>query len=381
MKRLKSISIFMVIDIMLSFMYCPVVNAEEKPAEARVVAVGDNLIHSRVITSGKQEDGTYNYDEMYEYYKEYLESYDLKVVNQETVFVENDKDFSGYPTFGGPEEVGSALIDAGFNMATTATNHVMDKGIDAVWYSYLFWTGYGIEPVGTYTNRETYNVQTGKYTTDRASYANINGIRISMLNYTYGTNGISIPEEYKWMIGTLYDKELIKSEMEWAKSNSDILIVFPHWGTEYRHTPDSSQLEWAQFFADNGADIIIGTHPHVVEPLEYIEASDGDLVPCYYSLGNFISNQNEVPRMLGAAATFTIVKDDSGASVKDVKAVPTITHISSYSEKFYAKSLYDYTKEEESVHRMRRVKGSEFSIDNLWNLWYSVFSEEETTDF
>lgn len=382
--KIKVRRIFLYMMVLLFVSTSVPVYAEDGDSDVsqiRVCAVGDNLIHSRVYKSGMNEDGTRDYSDMYRFYDRYLDGYDICVVNQETVFVEDEKNFSGYPTFGGPKEIGNALIDAGFNVVTTATNHIMDKGIDAVWYSHRFWTNWGIEPVGTYVYEEWYDADTGETTNNRAIFITRNNIRIGMLNYTYGTNGIKIPDDYKWMIGTLDDKELIKREVQWADKRCDVLIVFPHWGIEYQYKPSKSQKEWAQFFADNGADVIIGTHPHVVEPLEYIESSSGKKVPCYYSLGNFISNQSEVPRMLGAAATFTIVKDGDNVEIKDVSAVPTVTHITSYSEKFYAKCLFDYTAEEESSHRLRRIKGSEFSIDNLWKLWYNVFTEEQTGNF
>ncbi len=381
MRKRKFISLIMIVSLLFGWCYILPASAEGVTSEVRVCAVGDNIAHSRVIKSGQNEDGTFDYSELYKYYDDYLDDYDVCIVNQETVFVEDDSDISSYPCFGTPEELGLALLDAGFNTVTTATNHVMDKGIDDLIYSHKFWTSWGIEPVGTYTYEETLDMKTGDYTENRAVYKEVNGIRLGLLNYTYGTNGIPIPDDYDYTIGTLYDKDLIKQEMEFARDRCDVLIVFPHWGVEYKYKPNNEQIEWAQFFADNGADIIIGTHPHVIEPLEYITSVDGRIVPCYYSLGNFMSNQDEVPRTLGAAASFTIVKNGEEFNIKNIKAIPTVTHISSYSEKFYAKALEDYTEEEEANHRMRRVKGEEFSIDKLWELWYSVFSKEQTGSF
>lgn len=377
MKKSKFISIVLSIVIMLSAITTMRVNAQSKQT-VKVLAVGDNLIHKRVIQSGIKEDGSMDYSDIYRYFARYNEDYDLRVINQETLFVEDKRDFSGYPRFGGPKEIGNAVLDAGFNAITTATNHVLDKGLKGLEYSHCFWTNWGIDPVGTYTNNQYYDMDTGEYVDYRAVFFNKNGIRVGMLNYTYGTNGMTIPEEYSWMVSMLDDKDRIAEEMKYVKSKCDALIVFPHWGIEYQYKPSTEQKEWAQFFADNGADVIIGTHPHVIEPLEYIETEDGRQVPCYYSLGNFISNQDEVPRMLGAVALFTIKKTGDKVEITDVKVTPTITHISKYSEEFYAESLYDYTEKEASQHRMRRIKGDAFSIENLWKLWYSVFTEEQT---
>lgn len=381
MKKIRVIRALMILVAIFTLYASEQVQAKEDITKVRVCAVGDNIVHKRIIESGLQEDGSRDYTDMYRYYAEYLKDYDICVVNQETVFVEDEKDFSWYPRFGSPKEIGLALMDAGFNTVTTATNHVMDKGIDSLDYSHAFWTGWGIDPVGTYVYKKTFDLGTGDYTENRAIFMGVNDIRVGLLNYTYGTNGIPVPEDYKYMVAMLEDKEKIKREMKWAKAKCDVLIVFPHWGIEYKYEPSSSQREWAQFFADNGADVIIGTHPHVIEPLEYINKSDGTSIPCYYSLGNFMANQDEVPRMLGAAATFTLVKDGDSVTVEDVMAVPTVIHVSSYSESFYAKQLWDYTPEEAEQHRMRRVRGDAFSIDNLWELWNSVFRNKQTGRF
>lgn len=380
MKR-TVVSVVLVIALLFSWRNTTVAKEQEEVSKVRVCAVGDNIAHKRVTQSGLKDDGTRDYTDIYRYYNEYLKDYDICVVNQETVFVEDENEFSAFPKFGGPEEMGLALMDAGFNMVTMATNHVLDKGYEAMIDSRLFWIGWGIDPVGVYGYEYFYDLDDNSYTKARLIRWKTNGIRVGFLNYTYGTNGQLLPEGYKWMLGTLDSKDVVEKELKCAREHCDVVMVFVHWGEEYQYKPNAYQREWAQFFADNGADVIIGTHPHVVQPLEYITVSDEKSVPCYYSLGNFISNQDEVPRMLGAAATFTIVKDGDRVTIEDVLAVPTVTHISCYSEEFYAKQLYDYTNEEAEQHRMRRVKGTAFSIDNLWELWNSVFHNKQTGRF
>lgn len=229
---MKKIGLMLSMFVLIFSIDISVVNAAEADVqEVRLCAVGDNIVHSRIIKSGEQEDGTRDYSDIYRYYDEYLDDYDVCIVNQETVFVEDESDFSAYPRFGGPEEIGIALMDSGFNVVTTATNHVLDKGYDALWDYHHFWTGWGIEPVGTYTNSETYDLETGEYVNARAVYMTRNGIKIGMLNYTYGLNGQEyvLDNDHKYMVATLYDKELIKSEMEFVRDRCDVLIVFPHW--------------------------------------------------------------------------------------------------------------------------------------------------------
>ena len=138
---------------------------------------------------------------------------------------------------------------------------------------------------------------------------------ISFLNYTYGLNGFVATED--WMVDLLDDKDRIADDIARAKACSDILIVFAHWGTEYMFEPVQDQLDWAQFFADEGVDVIIGGHPHVLEPLDVVTGKNGNKMICYYSLGNFISHQSNNYQMLGGMASLTITKDDDGTRVTE----------------------------------------------------------------
>ena len=197
-----------------------------------------------------------------------------------------------------------------------------------------------------------------------------------MLNYTYGLNGFVLPSGKEYLVDTLYDKEKIIDDLNYAKNNSDFIIVFPHWGTEYTLTETTEQENWASFFAENGADLIIGAHPHVIEPLKIITTSSGKEVPVYYSLGNFISNQDEVTRMLGALAEVTLVYDNGTVYVKSYKATPIVTHITKGQKSFETFLLEDYSDDLASTHKLS------LSLDKLWSIWNKVFSveEERTTE-
>lgn len=337
------------------------------PITIDLVAVGDNLIHSMVIKSADKINGNLNYDYMYEHIKKYISEADIKVINQETVLVNDSNSYSGYPTFGSPTAIGDAVRNVGFNVITHATNHSYDKKQTGIMDSINYWKQYeNITMLGMHDSQEDY---------ETIKVVNYEGINVAMVNYTYGLNGFVLPEDKQYLVDTLYDENKIKKDLEWAECNSDITIVFVHWGNEYQLKQNSEQERLAQMMADSGADLIVGAHPHVIQPLEVIVSDDGKEVPVYYSLGNFISNQDQVERMLGALAQVSITKDETGTYVDTYDVMPIVTHISNYSEKFIVYALSDYTEDLASAHRLRRVIGSKMSIDYLNEVWNSVFSE------
>lgn len=325
--------------------------------DVTIVVAGDNLIHSTVIKSGKQSDGSYVYDDMYSEISDYIKGFDLAVINQETPLIADEAKYSGYPMFGSPLSIGDAVVNAGFDVVTQATNHAIDKGEAGISDSIDFWRSKKIPIIGI-----------KKEPIDSFIVKEVNGVKIGMCNFTYGLNGLSKPKGKDWIVDDLNNDVLVRETIANVKAVSDVVIVFTHWGTEYVYTPNTYQVERAKFIAECGADVIVGTHPHVVQPLVEITCDDGRKVPCYYSLGNFISSQDEVPRMLGALAEITIKKDGTITC----KATPIVTHISTYSEYFKTYLLKDYTIELEQKHRLRRVKGSSFSIENLTELWNEV---------
>ncbi len=274
----------------------PEVPEEEKRKEYNVslVMVGDALYHSGVYNDGLQSDGTYNYDSQLADVTPIIKNYDLAYYNQETILGGTELGLSSYPTFNSPQEVGDAFIKAGFNLVSLATNHTMDKGEKAILNSVSYW-------------REKENVMTaGSYDSfeDRARshISEKNGITYAFLSYTYGTNGIPVPKGKEYLVN-LFDKETVKKDIEEVRDKVDIVMVAMHWGTEYVHDPIKEQRDQAQFLADLGVDIIIGSHPHVIEPIEHI----GKTV-VIYSLGNFISGQVGTNKRIGLLASLDIHK-------------------------------------------------------------------------
>ena len=264
---------------------------EEKPKEENyslsLVMVGDNLIHGAVYNYAHKLAGYSGYDfkPIVSYIKDYVSNYDLAYYNQETILGGSELGVSHYPRFNSPYEVGDAMVDAGFNMVSLATNHTMDKGSDGVLNSCKYWQGQeDVLAVGSYCSAED---------RDKVVIKDKNNITYALLNYTYGTNGMPTYEDYYvnvWPTSsdTAYEsyKEVVKNDIEKLRDKVDVLMVAMHWGVEYTHTPINYQKDAAKYLESLGVDIIIGTHPHVIEPVEYIN----DTV-VFYSLGNFLSAQ------------------------------------------------------------------------------------------
>lgn len=324
-----------------------------KTSTVNFMAVGDNLYHSTVYKKGITDEG-YNFDFIYEPIREFIESYDVAVVNQETPLVTSN--YSSYPTFGTPIEAGEALINNGFNVILNATNHTYDKGYDGVQSTLSFYNSYPeVTYLGIHKDQEDY---------ETVKIIEVNDIKIAMLNYTYGLNGFVIPEKYSYLVDTLYDEEKIKQDLLYAEENADVTIVFPHWGTEYVYKETEYQTYWANLFTEYGADVIIGSHPHVCEPVKYIYGDNGNKSLCYYSLGNFVSGQDEKPRILGGIASFKIVKIDEEVEIIDCKFLPCVTYRTPSDIGIYM--LEDYTDE---MARETNLKASE---EYLWSLWYEI---------
>ncbi len=296
---------------------------EEKTYKLSMVMVGDNLIHSSIYKEANKLAGYDGYDfkPMITMIKDKVKGYDLAYYNQETILGGSELGLSDYPTFNSPYEAGDAMLDAGFNMVSLATNHTIDRGEKAVLNSCEYWKSKtDVLTAGSYCSEEERN---------EIKVMEKNDITYTMLNYTYGTNGIAIPEGKDYLVnvwpmdynadyGEGYEafKETVKKDVERVRDKVDVLIVAMHWGVEYTHTPTKYQKDAAEFLASLGVDIVIGTHPHVVQPVEWI---DDTIV--FYSLGNFISAQEQSDnynKMVGLMSSLDITKTVKGDDV-DIK--------------------------------------------------------------
>lgn len=268
---------------------------EDKHYEASLIAVGDYLIHSSVYKDANRLANGYGYDfkPMISYIKEIVSNYDIAYYNQETILGGSELGLSDYPTFNSPYEAGDAMLDAGFNLVSLATNHTMDSGKKAVENSCKYWQSKeNVLTAGSYCSEEERN---------KINIKEINNIKYTMLNYTYGTNGMPVANDYLVNVwptdidninnpekDTKYQayKKQVKEDIDKVKDKVDFLIVAMHWGVEYTHEPTAYEKDMASYLASLGVNLIIGTHPHVIQPVTWI---DDTLV--IYSLGNFISAQ------------------------------------------------------------------------------------------
>lgn len=277
-------------------------NTEEKKEETKtsklsLVMVGDALLHSSLYNDG-YKNGVYDFKPQLELIKPIVQNYDLAFYNQESILGGTSIGLSDYPTFNSPWEFGDAMIDAGFNMVSLANNHTLDKGEKAVMSSCEYWKDKDVLTAGSYCSEDEAN---------EIKIKEKNGIKYTLLAYTYGTNGIPVPQGKDYLVN-LYNDEKAKADIEKVRDKVDLLIVSMHWGTEYRSEPTEEQKRQAEYLSSLGVDIIIGTHPHVIEPITYINDT---LV--IYSLGNFISAQstnNDYNTMVELMTSVDVIKEE-----------------------------------------------------------------------
>ena len=259
-----------------------------------LIMVGDCLIHGAIYDDAKTTNGSYDFSKMLELVKPIIQSYDLAFYNQESILGGVELGLSSYPRFNAPKEVGDAFLDLGFNLVSLANNHTLDKGKEGIYSSLDYWRNKeNIMTAGSYSseeNRITPNIMEK------------NGITYALLAYTTTTNGLNTFKDEPYLI-TVYDEELVKADIERLRDKVDLLMVSMHWGEEYTHTPTEEQKEIAEYLASLNVDIVIGHHPHVVQPIDFI---DDTMV--IYSLGNFIASQYGINKLTGLMAGVTVKK-------------------------------------------------------------------------
>jgi poly-gamma-glutamate capsule biosynthesis protein CapA/YwtB (metallophosphatase superfamily) len=274
----------------------PIVKEEEPVVnKLSLIAAGDALLHSTVYNKA-YNNGIYDFKPMLTHIKNIVKNYDLAFYNQETILGGSEIGLSTYPRFNSPYEIGDAMIDAGFNMVSLANNHTLDRGQTAIANSFAYWKDKtNILAAGSYSSFESRNEQ---------RIFTKNNITYSLLAYTYGTNGIPIPNGKDYLVD-LYSRDKAEADIIALRDKVDVLMVSMHWGSEYQHYPNTFQTSEAQFLADLDVDIIIGHHPHVIQPIDKI--NDTIVI---YSLGNFLADQElkYTSRFLGLLASVNITK-------------------------------------------------------------------------
>lgn len=308
---------------------------ENKSSSFTFAGVGDNLIHQAIFSQYEMGDIDYDFKEDYALMKPYIEAADLSFINQETICAGEEFGLSHYPQFNGPTQILDAVADTGFDWLAASSNHSLDKGSDALLaeLNYLHENYPDISVTGAYRNEEESN---------QYIVREVNGIKVGLLGYTYGLNGIPLPEDIPWLV-ELINEDQIQKDMEEISKISDVQIVSMHWGTEYHTEIEADQQALAQKMNEWGVEVIIGTHPHVIKPAEIIQGEKQDTL-CYYSLGNFLSAQDTNEGMVGGMASFTLQYDfdTQETSFKDVKFTPTVMYYDPAFTTFKVMTIHDY---------------------------------------
>ena len=351
----------------------PIVEEVFIEPEVNLLMVGDILLHDNVQNSGKLPDGTYNYDHLFENVVEDIHAADIAIANQEVILGGTELGLSGYPAFNGPFEVGDALVNAGFDVILHATNHTLDRGKKALLNCLEYWeiNHPEVAVLGAFDSQEDYDNLIYVYEED--------GLKIAILNYTYGTNGIPSPSDMPYAVARLEEEKVI-FDLQKAEGLADFTVVCPHWGTEYQHKQSDEQEKWAALFMEYGADLVIGTHPHYIQPVEMLAGEDGKQMLVYYSLGNFINSTNEsgrgtADRMVGAMAQVTVAKNEAGkAYIKEYGVEPLITQLLYGTQEITTYKLSDYTEELASQNEILK-KDSVFNLTFCQELCEDVFGE------
>lgn len=346
-------------------------NAAEAASEVTLIMVGDILLHTPVAESGVQRDGTYDFTALFANVKDEIAAADLALVNQEVIIGGEALGITGYPSFNAPYELGDALVEAGFDVVLHATNHTLDKGKKGVTNCLSFWAEQypHIAVLGINESQEAQDHNIFVYEQD--------GIRVAILNYTYGTNGIPMPSGMPYTVNLLEEKK-VAADIAKAKTMSDFIIVCPHWGTEYQLTPSAEQARWTQIFLENGVDLVIGTHPHVIEPVEWVRDGNGNEMLVYYSLGNFVnwtssSGKGIADRMVGGMAEVTIAREPEGdVAVKSYGVEPVVCHLSQGANGVTTYFLSEYTQEMASQNAILEQDAAfsrEYCLDLCEQVW------------
>ena len=364
---IKNFIILNIINVAIKLIKCFNKSSSE---DISICMVGDLLIHLPILNYAKTEG--YNFDFIFENMEKYIKEYDIKIINEEVLIAGTNFSIKGYPKFNSPLELADSVAKAGFNVILKSTNHVNDLGEEARLFDLNNWKKFpNIKVTGSYQNEEE---------AQKITYFEIKGIKIALLNYCYGSNRLL---RNSYTINKInYDK--IKNDINKSKSEgADIIIVMPHWGKEYSLKTNKYQNKWSKIFFELGVDIVIGTHPHVIQPVEIIEDKDKNRkMYIFYSLGNFINStssrkKNVFWRFLGGMAHIIIGKVNNKPAIKNIKFIPLITHINPENKKVTTFKVKDYS---ENMAKNNYV-GIEYDNTFTYNNMIDVFKNTIDKDF
>lgn len=351
--------------------------------DVSLMALGDNLMHMGIVKTGRQPDGTLDYGFLFRNTQAFIDAADVRIINQETIFAGNDLGFSGFPRFNSPQEVGDAIVAAGFNVVLHATNHAADQGVDGIKHCAAYWENH---PDVLMTG-----IRAEKEENPAIPLITVKDVTFAVLNYTYGPNMGTLSSGLRGRLDVLcaYDEKngaidftslnpKVLDDIRAAGELADVVIVCPHWGTEYQKKPSVYQKKWAEQMTEAGADLIIGTHPHVPQPVEWITSENGNRALCYYSLGNYVSTQKQGLSMLEEMAWVTFHVTEEGVSLSEEKTgvLPLVCQYK-YGplrlEDVYL--LEDYTEDMALRHGIRNYGGVKLQLSDLEQWSTEIFGE------
>lgn len=373
--RMQKYRIVCVIALVLMLIMSYLTLTTKVNASASVVAVGDNLIHPVVYNDAKVDSNKYDFKPMYKHVKSNIQQADFAYVNQESPIGGDDKPYSGFKQFNTPSDVTKAIVDSGFNIINGANNHSLDQGDSGVTNHINAWKPYRHDVLfsGVFKSQKE---SEAVHTITR------NGITVSLLCYTYGTNGqIS---QYPYTVKT-FDEATIKKDVRKAKEHSDAVIVSAHWGNENHTMPNEKQQKYAQLFADEGVDVVLGMHPHVIQPVKWVKGKNQHQTLVAYSLGNFLNGQytsTELNQLLGRL-NFNLEKTSKGVTVNNVKWRSMVNHYEQSKpmdkrtrKHFVLYNLHDYTPALAEKHALRQNIQSQWDIPHLQQMTKSIIDDE-----
>lgn len=342
-------------------------------ASVTMVMVGDILLHDAVEESAREQSGEYDFSALFSHTADEIAQADVALVNQEVIIGGKELRVSGYPAFNAPYAIGDELVETGFDVICQGTNHALDRGEKGIRNCLAFWkTNYPeITVLGIHDSEEDAG--------DMFVYEQ-NGIKIAILNYTYGTNGIALPADMPYAVDLL-DEEKVVADIQKAEQLADFTVVCPHWGTEYRLNTDAMQEKWTQIFLENGVDLVIGTHPHVIEPIEWVrDEATGNEMLVYYSLGNYVNwtsgtGAGTADRMVGGMAEITIAKNaDGAAEISDYGVKALVCHLEDGFGGVTVYNVSDYSPELAKENQIV-AQDNAFSYDYVVELCDQVWGD------
>lgn len=313
------------------------------------LAAGDNLIHQNMLDYAKTlaalhgTNSEYYFEPMYDNISSIISSADIAFVNQEVPIAGSElRGFSGYPTFNSPDDAGAAIVNIGFDIVNIANNHMLDRGEKGYQNTINFWKNQPVTLIGGYTSKNDF---------DTVRYIEYDGVKIALLAYTYGTNGIYLPQNSSMWVPYYFEDDCVRRHVTEARSNADIVIVSMHWGNEHSFTPSKIQQEYCDLIVSCNADVIIGTHPHVLQPIEWKERPDGKKTLVAYSVGNLLSSMRFPKNMVGGLLTFDIDYSDSeNIYISNPQIIPTMCYYSTSKDSVAVYKFTDFPVELYSSH-------------------------------